>query len=137
MIVPNLLVDDLQASVAFYTKHLGFSVMMVLTADNQMTDDPAHPRATFATLSWGDHQLMLQTRSHLESSDANQAFNRPMLSGSLYLRDYEWDAIVDGLPDGSMVAGPTVQWYGMAEIVVRDPDGYTLVLGHKEGAPPL
>lgn len=136
MIAPNLLVRDLSRSARFYTQSLGFDCAMVLTSDNNMVDDYSHREAVFATLLWQGHQLMLQTRQHLQASGAPNTQNDPVLSGYLYLRDFAWDAIIHSLPPGALVRGPKTQWYGMAEIIVRDPDGYTWVLGRREGAPP-
>ncbi|MBV6657524.1 MAG: VOC family protein [Devosiaceae bacterium] len=137
MIVPNLLVQDLAKSVAFYRDGLGFELMMVLTDTNAMTDDPSAPDAVFATLAWNGHQLMLQTAKHVAEAGVSPASpGGPALSGSLYLRDFAFDDRLGSLPQGSLVKEPALAWYGMLEVVVQDPDGYRLVLGRREGAPP-
>jgi catechol 2,3-dioxygenase-like lactoylglutathione lyase family enzyme len=53
------IVDDVDAAIAFYTKHLGFS-----------TD--AHPAPGFAILARGDLRLLLNTPSGLEVDDLDR-----------------------------------------------------------------
>lgn len=49
------IVDDVEASIAFYTQHLGFNVEWP-----PVTHDPVgHPAPVFAALSRGDLRLML------------------------------------------------------------------------------
>ncbi|MEM6382940.1 MAG: VOC family protein [Pseudomonadota bacterium] len=138
MIVPNLLVSNLPRSVEFYRSALGFDLMMVLTATNEMIDEPGHPEAVFATMAWGDDQLMLQTRAHLEDAGVSQpAPPAPVMSGSLYLRDFDFTERIGQIPQAHIARQPTIAWYGMRELVIEDPDGYRIVLGHRSGPPPL
>lgn len=137
MIVPNLLVSNLKRSVDFYQTALGFDLMMVLTAGNDMIDDPADENAVFATLVWNTHQLMLQTLDHVKAAGVSEGRDvAPGLSGSLYVRDFPFDAILSRIPPTTIIRAPELAWYGMLELVVEDPDGYRIVLGRREGAPP-
>jgi catechol 2,3-dioxygenase-like lactoylglutathione lyase family enzyme len=61
MIVPNLMVSDMQASIAFYRDLLGFTLAFALDSERGMHDDPVGKPIVFASLKWGEAELMLQT----------------------------------------------------------------------------
>ncbi|MEM7022398.1 MAG: VOC family protein [Pseudomonadota bacterium] len=135
MIVPNLMVSDMRAAIAFYRDLLGMTVTMMLMPDRSMQTDGDGQDAYFATLEWQGSQLMLQTRQSL--AEELPGFDTPPSpAGTVYFRGFAPDAIADRVSAGQVVKGPVLQWYGMKELYLRDPDGHIICLGAPEGAPP-
>lgn len=137
MIIPNLMVQDMQASLTFYREILGFELQFALDADRKMHPDPAGKPIIFATLQWGEAQLMLQTVESLaEELSTFAADSKPAASGTIYLRGYHPELLADKDIADITIKGPFQQWYGMQELYLRDPDGYVICCGAPEGAPP-
>lgn len=137
MIIPNLMVRDIHASIAFYRDVLGFDLVFALDKDKQDHRDPTGKPIIFATLAWNDAQLMLQTIESLaEELPVFTPASQPTPSGTIYIRGYHPDQVEGRELGDRVVKPPFLQWYGMKEIYLRDPDGYIVCLGAPEGAPP-
>ena len=138
MIIPNLLVTDVPACVAFYRDVLGFEVSMVIDGDRQMMSGGDYRGGVFALLTWQGGELMLQDADNFrdEMADVIDRDQIPMPAATVYLRGFNPDPVLPRLPDGHLVKGPFLQWYGMREVYLRDPEGHMVVLGHAEGPPP-
>ncbi|MEM1286123.1 MAG: VOC family protein [Pseudomonadota bacterium] len=137
MIIPNLLVTDMGASIAFYRDTLGFELTMALDTDRAMHTDPEGKAIVFATLAWKEAQLMLQTAASLaDDLDLFTPASQPAASGTIYLRGFDPDTIDRDALGDAVLKAPFLQWYGMKELYLKDPNGYVLCLGIPEGAPP-
>lgn len=137
MIVPNLMVSDMQASIAFYRDVLAFTLAFALDSERGMHDDPVGKPIIFASLKWGQAELMLQTVESLaEDLPVFAKTSKPTASGTILLRGYHPDQVADKDVRAITVKGPIKQWYGMVELYLRDPDGYILCLAAPEGPPP-
>lgn len=135
MIVPNLVVADVARSVAFYRETLGFSLETSVAADQSYVQgDDCIDNPVFAIVSWAEGQLMLQTAASLAGDVPGvPEFATPHLTGAIYLRGLDPDAVATKLNDDAIVKGPETSWYGMRELYLRDPDGYLLCLGVPKG----
>jgi catechol 2,3-dioxygenase-like lactoylglutathione lyase family enzyme len=108
------IVDDVDAAIAFYTKHLGFTVAM-------------HPAPTFAMLDRGDLRLLLSAPS--AQGGGGQAMpdgTRPQPRGwnrfSLQVEDLP--ALVETLRAGGVrFRNDIVHGIGGDQILVEDPAG--------------
>ncbi len=137
MIIPNLMVQNMAASLAFYRELLGFELQFALDAERKMHTDPVGKPIVFATLQWENAQLMLQTVESLaDELPTFTAQSKPAASGTVYLRGYHPNTLSGKDIAGITIKGPFQQWYGMQELYLRDPDGYVICLGAPEGAPP-
>lgn len=137
MIVPNLMVSDMQASIAFYRDLLGFTLVFALDDQRAMHDDPGGKAIVFASLKWGDAEIMLQTVESLaEDLPVFTDTSKPTASGTIFLRGYHPEQVADKDVGAITVKGPVKQWYGMIELYLRDPDGYIICLAAPEGPPP-
>ncbi len=138
MIIPNLLVADVQRSIAFYRDVLQMKLVMAITADRQMLpEEAAGAGAVFAILEWNGGQLMLQTAESLAGElPVFEAGQKPAASGTIYFRDLHPQDVLERASDAQVVKGPLLQWYGMKELYLRDPDGYIVCVGAPEGPPP-
>jgi catechol 2,3-dioxygenase-like lactoylglutathione lyase family enzyme len=130
MIVPNLMVTDMARAVAFYTQVLGMACTVAVRADRSVMTDGASDGAVFVTLEHEGAQLMLQTAASLaEELPMFSADQRPAPAGTVYMRGLDPDAVLPRAAPESVVKGPLVQWYGMRELYLRDPDGHVICCG--------
>ena len=123
MIIPNLMVSDMARSLAFYRGTLGLDFVMAIGADRAMLTEADADSAVFAILGGQDGQLMLQTAASLRE-ELRQLAAKPAFTGAIYMRGLDPRPIVARV-DASIVVKPvTLQWYGMLEAYLSDPDGY-------------
>lgn len=135
MIVPNLMVTDIERSVACYRDVMGMALMFALGPGRDMRDSPAG--AVFASLEWNGGQLMLQSAGSLAAElPMFTADSRPTASGTVYFRGLDPDEVHGRAAADQIVKAPFQQWYGMREVYLLDPDGYVICAGRPEGAPP-
>ena len=107
-IVPSLLVQDLELTLAFYEK-LGFT---------QSGTDPGD-RPVWAEVTWSDVSIQFYT------DPPHGTPVEPIMSGTLYVQTSNVPDLARSL-DGvvSFAWGPEVMDYGMLEFAVQDPNGY-------------
>src|ERR1700759_5445782 len=107
-------VNDVDAAIAFYTKHLGFTEVM-------------HPAPAFAMLQRGDLRL------NLSQPGGGPGGGAAMPDGTLptpggwnrfALEVDDLDAVVDGLEkDGAQFRNSIVEGVGGKQIILDDPSG--------------
>lgn len=118
----NLMVEDMQKSLAFYRDILGFEVRMQM---------PAEGIAEWVMLGAGDSDLlMLQARKSLEAEIP--AFKTIKAGGALvlYTKIASAEDLFEKIMDKVKVIIPLVKKsYGMEEFTITDPDGYYLTFG--------
>jgi uncharacterized glyoxalase superfamily protein PhnB len=123
---PMLEVLDVDASVAFYTEVLGFTVMASIDDDEQ----PGH--LVWASLEKDSVRLMVnQMHTHDEDDEhGHDHAHEPSFTGSLYFTVDDVDALALDLGGKVQIEfGPTDQTYGMRDLGLTDPDGYFLLFG--------
>ena len=137
MIIPNLLVADMDRSIAFYRDLLGMEVTMSVDAEQGYSEGELRPGSIFAGLQWQGAQIMLQTRESLAAELVEVEVGAPGgVWGTVFIRGYDPDPIVDRAPSEARVKGPETTWYGMRELTLRDPDGHLVTLATPaQGAP--
>jgi glyoxylase I family protein len=119
-VAPLLQVFDMPTSIAFYCQVLGFEVVS--------TSEPG-PRFDWALLRLDDVELMLNT--------AYEGHARPPAPDPGRVAGHADTTIYFGCPDvdgayrylraqGLEVEEPVVQAYGMKQLYVADPDGFSL-----------
>jgi lactoylglutathione lyase len=122
-LTPNLLVQNVERSLAFYTDILGFS--------KGMTVPDASP-FVFAQVTSGAVEIFL--------NDAVGAVGEyPMLagrpigaSGTLFIEVEQIEALWTELqPKVTVVVPLFTQWYGMKEFAIADPDGYLITFAER------
>jgi catechol 2,3-dioxygenase-like lactoylglutathione lyase family enzyme len=132
LIIPNLMVADMAASLAFYRGLLGFELVTAISATRDVLEATDGRDAVFAVLAAQGGQLMLQTstslREELPSLAAHAAF-----TGTIYVRGLDPRALA--IPAQHVVKPIERQWYGMLEMYLRDPDGYIVCAGCADGPP--
>jgi catechol 2,3-dioxygenase-like lactoylglutathione lyase family enzyme len=108
-------VTDLDRSVAFYSRVLGFDVF------DDLRDDPRLPRV-FGTIA-GTAVELVKTASS-ERAGAADGANRPAGLAAFAFAVEDMDTTFAALKAQGLVTGDTAQEMGRAKLVwVRDPDG--------------
>ena len=124
---PLLEVLDVDASIAFYTDVLGFSVIA------SMDDDAQPGRKVWASLEKDEVSLMvneMHTHDDEDEDHGHDHAHEPALTGSLYFTVDDVDAFALDLGGKVQIEfGPIDQHYGMRDLALVDPDGYFLVFG--------
>jgi catechol 2,3-dioxygenase-like lactoylglutathione lyase family enzyme len=114
-----LLVPDIAKTMRWYAERLRFTP----------SPYPETPPYTFCILRHGGVEIMLQQLDGYEKPDLYGRRNGGVWD--LYLRVQDVRALSDalaGADDVTVLEPLCPQFYGMTEIVVRDPDGYVIVL---------
>jgi catechol 2,3-dioxygenase-like lactoylglutathione lyase family enzyme len=161
MIIPNLMVTDIEKSLNFYRDILGLELVVLVSPQKDVSFEGNGAGAAFATLEWksqtdANHnnasnnktddnnketqsigQIMLQTvQSLADELSVYSPGNSPTPSGTIYFRGLDPQTILKKSPQEIVVKGPIQQWYGMNELYLQDPDGYIICVGIPSGDAP-
>ena len=123
-VTPNLLVQDIGRSTAFYRDVLGFSVKQTVPPD-------AMPHV-FVWLERDGVPVFLNDPAAVEK-DVPQATRRAFGgTATLFFVITDVDAYYTEVAARSKVVMPlTTQWYGMREFTVEDPDGHLITFAER------
>jgi catechol 2,3-dioxygenase-like lactoylglutathione lyase family enzyme len=137
MITTNLMVADMPRAIAFYSGVMGMTVKMTVGPNRDFAFGPSDGVAVaFAILEWTGAELMLQTRESLSEElplFATSTASPP--TTAIYFRGLHPDTVLHRIPATQIVKGPFLQWYGMYELYLRDPDGHIVCLSAPQGSP--
>jgi len=117
------IVDDVEAAIAFYTQHLGFSVVL-------------HPAAGFAMLSRGDLRLLLNAPGAGGAGQAMPDGRRPEPGGwnRIQLQVEDLASQVETLRSaGAHFRNDIVTGQGGRQILLEDPAGNLVELFEPPG----
>lgn len=122
-LTPNLIVSNVERSIAFYRDILGFTLT---------TTVPETGPFVFAIILNGAIELFLNAQ---EASYAEYpAFKDIPLGGSftLFIEVEHIRDLYDSMKDRVRVLMPFEQkWYGMTEFAFADPDGYVITFAER------
>jgi len=123
-LTPNLIVSDVERSLAFYRDVLGFAVTATV---------PETAPYVFALMTRGAITVFLNAPE--AAIEEYPAFKDRPIGGTLTLF-FEVQGIRDAYAalDGTvkMVMPLEVKWYGMTEFAFEDPDGYLITFAERE-----
>lgn len=109
-VVPMLTVTDIPGTIAYYQQMLGFEVA------NQM-------EGWAVVLRDGVEVMFALPNEHVP-------FEKPLLTGSLYFRVDDVDALWNAVKEKASVVYPLEDFdYGMREFAIHDNNGYCLQFG--------
>ena len=136
-LTPNLMTEDVNASVRFYCGYLGFSLQMGLPFDTEtpVNEVAADVPLQFAMLDREGAMLMLQHRRSL--AEECRLFKEMPVAASVtcYLQVEDLDKLMAGLGgDVETVIPERVTFYGMRELWIRDNNGYIVTLAQKQAS---
>ena len=137
-LTPNLMTEDVNASIDFYCNRLGFRFIVgVPTGSEEMVSgDPGKAPLRWAMLQREEASLMFQARDSL--AEEAQTFSHMPLgaSATFYLEVANLDSLLEHVGEHTEVVVPErVTFYGMREVWIRDNNGYVLTLAEKAARP--
>lgn len=122
-LTPNLLVANVERSVAFYVDVLGFSRGMSVPDESPLV---------FASVTAGGVEIFLN-----DAATAIKEYpgfgGRPLgATGTLYIEVEGVDALHDRLKNAVKIVMPLItQFYGVREFAFEDPDGYVITFAER------
>jgi catechol 2,3-dioxygenase-like lactoylglutathione lyase family enzyme len=130
-LTPNLLVADVERSLAFYTNVLGFERGFTV---------PEQPPFVFGSVVSGPIEIFFNERETAAKEYPAFAGKPPGMSGTMFM-ELKGSGAIEPLHDRLKVAGAIVrplvtQWYGMKEFAIADPDGYVITFAERVAADP-
>jgi uncharacterized glyoxalase superfamily protein PhnB len=122
---PLLNVEDIEASLRFWRDLVGFEVTYRYEPDGKLM---------FASLQGGEVKLMLNRRG----GDPSFRRARPHYTEAVFsfAVDSVQALVADLRAKGFDAPDPVAEFYGLDEIVVRDPDGYEVAFNSPTRAAP-
>jgi len=133
-LTPNLMTEDVNASIDFYCTRLGFQFIVGVPfgSEEMVTGDPAGTRLRWAMVQREEASLMFQASDSLAEESPLFSGLTPSASVTFYLEVSDLDALLKGLGErAEMVLPERVTFYGMRELWIRDNNGYVLTLAEK------
>jgi catechol 2,3-dioxygenase-like lactoylglutathione lyase family enzyme len=122
-IVSNLIVESIEACLAFYVERLGFT---------RTVEVPHGDALGFVILKRGELELMLQSSASLASDLAG--VEPTGFRAALYVEVDELAPIRKALTGWPLVVPERTTFYGAREIIVRDPAGNLVSFASRETA---
>jgi lactoylglutathione lyase len=125
-LTPNLLVSNVDRSLAFYEDVLGFTRGMTV---------PDAPPFAFASVTSGPVEIFFNDVSTVTKESPQLAGRAPGGGNTMFIEIGGVDEYHDAIKDRVKVVMPIVtQWYGMREFAIEDPDGYVITFAQPAGA---
>ena len=122
-LTPNLLVANVERSLAFYCDTLGFA--------RGMTVPDASP-FVFASVTSEPVEIFLNDAATAVKEYPAFAGKPIGATGTLYIEVEGVDALHDRIKSTVKIVMPiATQFYGMREFAIEDPDGYVLTFGER------
>ena len=122
-ITSNLIVESIEACLAFYEARLGFA---------RTVEVPHEDKLGFVILKYAECELMLQSRASLAGDIAGVAGDP--FRAALYIEVERLAPIRDALGDWPRVVPERTTFYGAREIIVRDPAGNVIAFSSRDPA---
>jgi len=122
-LTPNLLVSNVERSLAFYVDTLGF--------ERGMTVPDASP-FVFASVVSGSVEVFLNDAATAVKEYPGFGGKSLGATGTLFIEVEGVDALHDRLKPKVKIVMPIVtQFYGMREFAFEDPDGYVITFAER------
>jgi uncharacterized glyoxalase superfamily protein PhnB len=122
-LTPNLLVADIDRSLAFYVDLLGFTRGMTV---------PDEPPFVFASVTSGSVEIFFNDAAAAVKEYPAFGGQKIGLTGTMFIEVTGVDALHDRLRSSVAIVMPIVtQFYGMREFAIADPDGYVITFAER------
>ena len=130
-LTPNLLVADVERSLAFYTNVLGFERGFTV---------PEQSPYVFGSVANGPVEIFFNERETATKEYPGFAGKPLGISGTMFI-ELQGSGHIEGLHDRLKPRVPIVmelvtQWYGVKEFAIADPDGYVITFAERVAADP-
>ena len=126
-LTPNLLVSNVEQSLAFYEGVLGFTRGMTV---------PEQTPFVFASVTSGPIEIFFNDHA-MVAKESPATAHLPIGGGNtMFIEIEKVDAFHDAIKDRVKILMPIVtQWYGMREFAIADPDGYVITFAERVAEP--
>ncbi len=122
-ITPNLIVSNVERSLAFYTDVLGFARGMTV---------PEQSPFVFASVTSDAVEIFFNDRSTVAKESPQMAGLAFGGGNTMFIEVEGIDALHDRVaPKAAIVLPLVTQWYGMREFAITDPDGYVITFAQR------
>ena len=116
---PNLIVKDVNRSVDFYVKQLGFAMLASV---------PEKGIFNWAMVQRENVTMMFQTLKSIQEDLPSLKLKTGTSVGTFYIKVKQLDALLKSVTGKlEMAVELRTTFYGAREFAVRDPDGYILM----------
>ena len=130
-LTPNLLVADVERSLAFYTNVLGFERGFTV---------PEQSPFVFGSVVSGAIEIFFNERETAAKEYPTFAGKPLGISGTIFIElqgSGGIEPLHDRLKEAASIVMPLVkQWYGIKEFAIADPDGYVITFAERVAADP-
>jgi lactoylglutathione lyase len=127
-LTPNLIVENVERSLAFYVDVLGFSRGLTV---------PDSSPLVFASVVSGGVEVFFNDKATAVKEYPSFAATPIGLTGTMYIETTGVDAWHERLKSTARIVMPLVtQFYGVREFAFADPDGYVITFAERVGADP-
>ena len=122
-LTPNLVVANVERSLAFYVDTLGFARGLTVPDESPLV---------FASVTSGSIEIFLNDAATAVKEYPAFA-GRPLgATGTMFIEVEGVDALHDRLKASVKIVMPIVtQFYGMREFAIEDPDGYVITFAER------
>ena len=122
-LTPNLIVANVERSLAFYTGTLGFERGMTVPEESPLV---------FAAVTSGGLEIFFNDAATAVKEYPAFAGKPLGATGTLFIEVEGVDALHDRLKPAVKIVMPIVtQFYGMREFAIEDPDGYVITFAER------
>jgi lactoylglutathione lyase len=122
-LTPNLLVVNVERSLAFYVETLGFARGMTV---------PDAPPFVFAAVTSGDVEIFFNDAATAVKEYPAFAGKPIGATGTMFIELEGVDALHERIKSSVTITMPLVtQFYGMREFAILDPDGYVITFAER------
>src|SRR5262245_56865221 len=124
-LTPNLLVANVERSLAFYADVLGFARGMTV---------PDESPYVFAAVTSGPIEIFFNDAATAAKEYPGFAGKPLGATGTLFVEVDGVDALHERINSQvSIVMALETKWYGMREFAIADPDGYVITFAERVG----
>jgi hypothetical protein len=121
-LTPVLNVDDIESVLGFW-EQIGFERTMEV---------PEGDRLGFIAFQNGPVEIMYQTRASM-ANDLPKLADMPLGGTILFIQVEDLDAVEEALAGADFVRSRRTTFYGMDEVVVREPGGNVVIFAMPTG----
>jgi lactoylglutathione lyase len=126
-LTPNLLVANVERSLAFYVDVLGFERGMTV---------PEQAPFVFASVTSGPVEIFFNDAAGAVKEYPSLAGKPLGATGTMFIEVEGVDALHDRIKPRVTIVMPLVtQWYGTREFAIADPDGYVITFAQPSAEP--
>jgi len=123
-LTPNLVVANVERSLAFYVDTLGFARGMTV---------PEQSPFVFASVTSGSVEIFLNDAATAITEYPSFAGKPIGATGTMFIEMEGIDAFHDAVKPKVKITMPIVtQFYGMREFAIEDPDGYVITFAERQ-----